>query len=121
MVLYAVAVVATFSAPVVEEVIYRGILYSSIEKAMNTSLAVVIVTFLFAVVHYPQYWGDIGTIVALTAVSLVLTLVRVYTKNLLPCIVLHFVFNGIQTSILILEPWFTRFINQPPAVFFYLN
>jgi membrane protease YdiL (CAAX protease family) len=117
MVLYAVAVVATFSAPVVEEVVYRGILYTSFEKALKTPAAVIIVTLLFALVHYPQYWGDPATIVALTSLSLVLTLVRVFTKNLLPCIALHFVFNGIQTTLLVLDPWIEELIKTTPAGF----
>jgi membrane protease YdiL (CAAX protease family) len=37
--------------------------------------------------------------------SLALTLIRARTGNLLPCIVLHTVFNGIQSLLLILQPY----------------
>ncbi|NNE64974.1 MAG: CPBP family intramembrane metalloprotease [Pyrinomonadaceae bacterium] len=112
---YAVAVMATFSAPIVEEVIYRGVLYSSFKKTFNTVAAVVIVSTLFAAVHVPQYWGDFATIFSLLSLSVVLTLVRVWTGNLLPCIALHFVFNGLQTSLLVLQPWLEPYLEQPTA------
>ena len=102
---YAVAFVATFSAPVVEEVVYRGVLYSAVKRSLNTLAAVVLITILFAGVHLVQYWGDLATIFSLFSLSLGLTLVRAWTGNILPCIVLHFLFNGIQTTMLVLEPW----------------
>ena len=92
-----VAILATFTAPIVEEVIYRGILYSALQRTVGVWLAVFLVTMLFAVVHVPQYAGDYVSISMICLLSLVLTLVRVWTNNLLPCIILHFVFNGIQS------------------------
>ncbi len=127
-----VAFLATFTAPVVEEVIYRGILYSALQKTFHNptgflfenvfflrrlkpllreypvALAVFIVTLLFAAVHFPQYSGDYITISMICLLSLVLTMIRVWTKNLLPCIILHFVFNGIQSVILLLEPYLPK-------------
>ena len=64
--LYTVAFLAVFTAPFVEEVIYRGILYSALQRTTGTVLAVVIVTLLFAAVHVPQYWGSPSTIMLLT-------------------------------------------------------
>ncbi len=100
-----VAILATFTAPIVEEVIYRGILYSALQRTVGVWFAVFAVTMLFAIVHVPQYLGDFVSISMICLLSLILTLVRVWTKNLLPCIILHFVFNGIQSLILILEPY----------------
>ncbi|HEY0461107.1 MAG TPA: CPBP family intramembrane glutamic endopeptidase [Pyrinomonadaceae bacterium] len=141
---YLVALFATFTAPLVEEVVYRGILYSGLLKSFRTplgvllskfrlfrlvklilvklqlldliekfhtkyavQLAVVFVTVLFAAIHIPQYSSnnvpDYGTITLLLLLSLVLTLIRVKTKNLLPCIVLHTVFNGIQSVLLVAQ------------------
>jgi membrane protease YdiL (CAAX protease family) len=101
---YAVAFVATFTAPIVEEVIYRGILYSAFQRAMGVPLALGLVTFLFAIVHVPQYWPSYSTIFLLTLLSLSLTFIRVKSGNLWPCIVLHTVFNGMQSLFLLLEP-----------------
>jgi membrane protease YdiL (CAAX protease family) len=102
--LYTIAVLAVFTAPLVEEVIYRGILYSAFQRSVGTFSAVALVTLLFALVHVPQYWPSVSTIFLLTLLSLILTLVRVYSGNLLPCIILHTLFNAIQSALLIAEP-----------------
>lgn len=99
---YFVAFMATFTAPLVEEVIYRGILYSAIQRSIGIGWAVLIVTALFAGVHFLQYWGSPGTIILICLLSLILTLIRVRTNNLLPCIIMHTIFNGIQSLLLLL-------------------
>jgi uncharacterized protein len=103
-----IAILATFTAPIVEEVVYRGVLYSALQRTVGVWMAVFLVTLLFAVVHVPQYLPDYVAISMICLLSLILTLVRVWTKNLLPCIILHFVFNGIQSVILILEPYLPK-------------
>ncbi len=103
-VVYIVAFVATFTAPIVEEVVYRGVLYSAFQRAMGVTMAFALVTFLFAVIHVPQYWPSYSTIFLLGVLSVVLTMIRVKTDNLWPCIVLHTLFNGIQSAFLIAEP-----------------
>ncbi len=102
---YMVAFMATFTAPLVEELVYRGILFSALQRSFSTPIAVAFVTVLFALVHVPQYLPSYSTILLLTLLSLVLTLIRAWTGNLLPCIILHFLFNGIQSATLILDPW----------------
>lgn len=110
---YVVAFMATFTAPLVEEVVYRGVLYSAFQNSLGVPTAVLITTFLFALVHVPQYWGSPGTIFLICMLSLVLTLIRVRTKNLLPCIALHTVFNGTQSLLLILQPLIQNYIETP--------
>jgi membrane protease YdiL (CAAX protease family) len=105
---YLVAFLATFTAPIVEEVIYRGVLYSALQRTFGMSFAVVLVTFLFALVHVPQYWPSYSTIFLLTLLSLTLTLIRARTGNLLPCIIFHFIFNGIQSLGLVLAPFLEK-------------
>ena len=99
---FVVAFLATFTAPLVEEVVYRGILYSALQRSVGIGGAVAIVTILFALVHVPQYWGSPGTILLICLLSLGLTLIRVKTDNLLPCVIMHTIFNGIQAIVLIL-------------------
>src|SRR6476659_1238119 len=94
---YIVAFVATFTAPFVEEVIYRGVLYSAFQRALGVPTAFALVTVLFAMVHVPQYWPSYSTIFLLTLLSLGLTFIRVRSGNLLPCIIMHTVFNGAQS------------------------
>jgi len=102
---YVVAFLATVTAPLVEEVTYRGLLYSAFQRKFGVPAAFIFVTFLFSVIHWPQYWPSYSTIFLLTLLSLTLTAIRVISKNLLPCIILHTLFNGLQSVILILEPY----------------
>lgn len=112
MAVYFVAFIATFGAPIVEEVVYRGVLFSPLQKNNGTTFAVVLTTFLFALVHVPQYYPSYSTIILICLLSLILTLIRVKTKNLLPCVVLHFIFNGLQSVGLIFEPYLTKLAEQ---------
>lgn len=109
---YIVAFVATFTAPLVEEVIYRGILYSAFERLAGVQVAFLVVTILFASVHVPQYYPSYSTIFLLTLLSVMLTLVRVKSGNLLPCIILHTLFNGLQSALLVIEPLISKPATQ---------
>lgn len=102
---YLVAFVATVSAPIVEEVVYRGVLYSAFQRTFNVPAAVIFVTFIFAAVHFRQYYPDYATLISICLLSLVITLIRAKTDNLWPCIVFHTVFNGLQSLLLILSPY----------------
>jgi len=106
---YIVAFLATFTAPLVEEVIYRGVVYSAFQRKFGFTVAVIVVTILFTIVHVPQYSSnnvpDYASVITLLFLSLALTLIRAWTGNLLPCIVLHTVFNGLQSVALLLEPF----------------
>ena len=113
MAAYVIAFMATFTAPIVEEVVYRGIIYSAFQRKFGIPVAVIVATILFAGVHYYQYWGDVTALSLVTLLSLILTLVRVKTSNLLPCIILHTVFNGIQSLVIVFEPVLRELIKQP--------
>ena len=102
---FLVAFMATFTAPVVEEVIYRGLLYSAFQRVIGVVPSVIAVTLLFALVHVPQYYPSFSSIFLLLLLSLLLTVVRARSGNLWPCIVLHTVFNATQSILLILEPY----------------
>lgn len=148
---FAMAFLATATAPLVEEVVYRGVLFSALQRAMQnrgvnlilsalqlvmrklfrvvlpppavmlspslqrttgTTLAVAGVIVLFTLVHVPQYDDNLTVIAVLAVLSLVLTVVRAVTGRLLPCFVIHFVFNGIQSVLIVLAPY----LPQPPTV-----
>jgi len=114
---YAIAALAVFTAPFVEEFVYRGVLYSALQRTIGVNGAVVFVLGLFTLIHVPQYWPNIGVISAVALLSLVLTIVRAYSGRLLPCVVIHMAFNAVQAIILIVEPYVQRFFpTTPPAV-----
>jgi uncharacterized protein len=115
-IIYAIAIIATFSAPIVEEVVYRGLIFSSFYKKFGGAVAVVVATLLFAGVHYPQYWGNYAGLIAITTLSFVITMIRFKTKSILPCIVLHAIFNASQSALLLLQPWLESMVAPQSGI-----
>jgi membrane protease YdiL (CAAX protease family) len=97
----AVAVLATLSAPIVEEVIYRGVLFSALRSRTGVAVAVGLVTMLFAGVHVLQYSGAWVTISGLIFLSLILTVVRARTRSILPSVTIHFVNNAFFSLLIV--------------------
>jgi membrane protease YdiL (CAAX protease family) len=102
---FVVAFMATFTAPLIEEVVYRGVLYSAFQRSMGAAAAFVVVTLMFTLVHVPQYYESPATLVLLLILSMALTGMRYYSNNLLPCIIFHTIVNGVQSVALIVEPY----------------
>ena len=107
----SVVVLAVLMAPLIEEIVYRGVVYSAVERLGGRTLGVVTVTAIFALVHVPQYWGSVAAITAIVSLSLVLTLLRAWTGSLLPCVVTHLIFNGVQGIGLLFLP--DKFLEAP--------
>ena len=108
---FATAFLAAATAPLVEELVYRGVIYSAFQRALGMNAAIVIVSALFAGVHVLQYYNNLTVIAVITLLSISLTLVRARSGSLLPSYVMHLVFNSIQAVLLILEP----FVGKPAA------
>ncbi|HNP60099.1 MAG TPA: CPBP family intramembrane metalloprotease [Nitrospirales bacterium] len=95
--LWALMIVGVF--PVVEEVLFRGILFTGMSESWGPGLAGFMTTMIFVGVHMPkvlEYWP------ALLAVSLVgsLTiLLRIRTESLVPGIALHGTYNGVLVMV----------------------
>jgi len=98
----ATAFVAVVSAPLVEELIYRGLLYRALEKAAGVAVAIGIVSLLFAGVHVFQYRNNLAVIVVITLLSITLTVTRAVTGKVLPAFIMHLAFNGIQSVLIVL-------------------
>jgi len=99
------AFLATVTAPLVEEVIYRGVLYSALQRVVGVAGAVLVVMSLFTVVHGPEYWPNFGVLFTILLLSLALTVVRARTNRLLPSYVIHLVFNGVQSFVIVVGPY----------------
>ena len=108
---FATAFMATVTAPLVEEVIYRGVLYRAAEKAAGAAVAIPVVALLFAGVHVFQYRNNIAVIVVITFLSIVLTVARAVTGKLMAPFLIHLVFNGIQSVFIVLG----AFIDTDPS------
>jgi membrane protease YdiL (CAAX protease family) len=110
----AIACVAALSAPLVEEVVYRGVVFGGLQRSVGMPLTVGLVTLLFFIVHVPQYWGGWAGLTMLALLSLTLTALRAATGSILPSIVLHYAFNGIQ-AIAIVFFWDLVEASQPTS------
>jgi membrane protease YdiL (CAAX protease family) len=116
-----VAALAVMTAPLIEEIVYRGVVYSSVERLIGRGAAVFFVTLLFTAVHVPQYWGSVAAITAIVSLSFVLTLTRAWTGKLLPCVVIHLVYNVVQAIALLLAPEDTTNNPQNQAALIFLS
>jgi membrane protease YdiL (CAAX protease family) len=97
--------VASVVAPIVEETMFRGVLYRHLRTAsggwrpaLSVLFSAVVVSFLFAVIH-PQ---GILAVPALMALALAFTLMREWRGTLLPSMIAHGVNNGVATVVLFL-------------------
>lgn len=98
----ATAFMAVVTAPLVEEVIYRGVLYRALDKAAGALVAVPLVSVLFAGVHVWQYRNNIAVILVISILSIVLTVSRALSGKMLPAFLIHLAFNGIQSFFIVL-------------------
>lgn len=108
-----IAFMAVATAPLVEEIIYRGILFPAWQRLTGSVAAVIIVTLMFAIPHVPQYWPNFAVISSILMLSAVLTIVRARTSRLVPCYVIHLVFNGIQALLILAEPYLRALVTHP--------
>lgn len=98
----ATAFVAVATAPLAEELIYRGLLYRALERAAGMGVAIALISLLFAGVHVFQYRNNIVVISVITLLSITLTVTRAVTGKVLPAFIMHLVFNGIQSVFIVL-------------------
>jgi membrane protease YdiL (CAAX protease family) len=111
----ATAFLAVATGPLIEELVYRGVLYPAIARVLGVGAAITIVSLLFAGVHFYQYKNNLAVIAVIALLSVVLTVVRAVTGKLLPSFVIHFVFNGLQSVLLLLQPFLDKGEKIAPA------
>jgi membrane protease YdiL (CAAX protease family) len=84
----AIGLIAVIGAPIVEETLFRGILYPTLKKRLGFGLALFLTSALFAAIHYHAL-----TALPLTILAVCLTLVYEWRGNLASCILMHAFFN----------------------------
>lgn len=95
---------ASVAAPIVEETMFRGVLYRHLREAsyrwgkvMSIVVGTAIASFLFAAIH-PQGWLGIPPLMALATAF---TLTREWRGSLLPCMLAHALNNTVVTVLVI--------------------
>jgi membrane protease YdiL (CAAX protease family) len=93
-----IGLIAVVFAPIVEEALFRGILYPAIKRTGRPRLALWLSSVLFAAVHF-----NMMTFLPLLAFALVLVTVYESFQNLLAPIVAHSLFNGVNFLLLLFQ------------------
>lgn len=91
---YALAIFAVAIGPFMEELIFRGVLFSAFETRIGLTFAIIATAALFAAMHIPEYSGAWHHVLFIFAVGLVLSIIRGVTGSLAPCVVLHVTYNA---------------------------
>jgi membrane protease YdiL (CAAX protease family) len=98
-----ILLIASVTAPFVEETMFRGVLYRHLREATSGSglalsliISATIVSFVFAVIH-PQ---GLVAIPALMALAYTFCLLREWRGALIPCMVAHGLSNGLVVLLL---------------------
>ena len=96
---------AAVAAPVVEETVFRGVLYRQLRSSsckfpnvLSIACSVFLVSFVFAAIH-PQGWVAIP---ALMSIAVGMNLLREWRGSLIPSMVVHGLSNGIVVSMMVL-------------------
>ena len=82
---------AVVAAPIAEEVLFRGLIFTRMARGSNLYIAAIISSIVFGVMHGTIIW-TIYTFV----VGVVLVWLFVKTRSLLSPILAHFAFNGVS-------------------------
>lgn len=101
-IIFGVAAIAI--APLVEEILFRGILYPLIKQRGYPRLALWFTSLLFAMIH-----SNLGTFLPLLFLAVVFVWLYEWTDNLLAPILAHAVFNAANFCLLIYEPEVNRY------------
>ncbi len=81
-------------APIVEEIIFRGLILSRLRKAMPIGWAIAISSLLFGLVHGQILWMSYAFVL-----GIIMSLVVIKTDSLVASIILHMVFNIFGTVV----------------------
>ncbi|KAL9386994.1 hypothetical protein Peur_020118 [Populus x canadensis] len=87
MVLYAIVV--SVCAPVWEEIVFRGFLLPSLTRYMPVWCAILVSSVAFALVHF-----NVQRMLPLIFLGVVMGVIFARSRNLLPCMLLHSLWNG---------------------------
>jgi membrane protease YdiL (CAAX protease family) len=87
-------VLAAIAAPLTEELVFRGGIFSALAGSCGTVWSGAITTILFTVAHLQESLGYLPGLLIILAVAVALILLRVRYRSIRPGILLHVLFNG---------------------------
>jgi membrane protease YdiL (CAAX protease family) len=81
-------------APILEEIIFRGFIYTLLADVYSPGVAVPITAVLFAALHGLQLRGNLPALGVILLVGYVLTIVRQRSNSLIPSVIMHTTYNA---------------------------
>lgn len=101
--LIATAVTAVIAAPLIEELVFRGLVLRGFLSRMGPVLAIALQGVLFGVAHVDPVRGvgNIGLALVLTGVGVAFGASAYFTRRLGPTVVAHAIFNGVVLIIVL--------------------
>ncbi|NQT94786.1 MAG: CPBP family intramembrane metalloprotease [Lentisphaerae bacterium] len=92
-----IAFFAVAVAPIVEEMLFRGVALSVTSKTVRPAIAVIAVSGLFAAIHFHT-----ASLVPLFVIALAFSTAYIHSGSIVVPIVMHAAFNGVAVSIVLL-------------------
>ncbi|NLL05505.1 MAG: CPBP family intramembrane metalloprotease [Clostridiaceae bacterium] len=103
------------AAPVIEEILFRGLIFNELKKVMSVTAAVVLQGVLFGIYHMQVVQGAYAAIF-----GILMGLAYVWTKSIWSSIIIHIMINGtsvILSSIPEKAGFITILENYSPMIF----
>lgn len=103
-------IAAVVVAPIVEEVVFRRIMFDYLKQYIGTSGSFVLTSVFFAAIHLNPL-----QFVGLLLLAIVLQTLYVCHKSLIPCILLHMFNNGFSISLIFVlrnSPFYKEYLQQ---------
>lgn len=91
-----VAVIAVFIGPVIEEILFRRVIFGFFARKLTLTLSLIFTSVIFAAVHF-----SIVNFLSLFLLATIWQLIFLYYKSLYPSIIFHMFHNGIAITILV--------------------
>lgn len=101
-----------FISPVSEELLFRGVFLNRLKLVVPTSFAIIITSILFGVLH------SFGSIVSACVFGICMCMIYLKTKNILTCILAHFINNLLAEFLVHIDSGNLIFTNDMFIVLF---
>lgn len=100
---WALVISAVIAAPLVEEMVFRGVVLRGLRSRLSVVVAVLLQGVLFGAAHADPVRGvgNIGLVMVLSAVGVAFGVAAVLLRRIGPSIVAHAIFNGAVLALLL--------------------
>ncbi len=92
-----VIIISIVLAPIIEELLFRGMILKKLNNHINTKLAIVIQAMLFSLIHF-----NISQLVPTLLLGIFLGICYIKFDNIIAPIIVHLVFNSIGITIMVI-------------------